>query len=216
MRELTHPQRDAGDTRCSNFIDQIVDGGLAETNSIAIATDLVNLEVMTVTTDEDEVINFVFPDIYDVQEFSQRAIITGTNRVVDALNNKILIRLQSGEVSLFSVTWMCSDETRLTNLLSTKFLNSLRTQTQTEAQLSVHSSRLADEQHQSDHERDRPTLDYRRNLNGAQTVRPPSHCVQVHLALELTNHRTTPISTSVVLCHHGEQVTRPNTGQSLC
>ena len=38
-------------------------------------------------------------------------------------------------------------------------------------------TRSADEQHPSDSERDRPTLDYRRNLDRAQTIRPPSHCV---------------------------------------
>jgi ATP-dependent DNA helicase PIF1 len=126
VRELTHPQRDAGDTRYSNFVDRIGDGGLPETYSTATTTGLVNLEVMAVTTDEDAAINFVFPNIDDVQECSQRAIITGTNRVVDALNSKILVRLQGEIVSLFSVTRLCSDETRLTNLLSTEFLNSLR------------------------------------------------------------------------------------------
>ena len=61
---------------------------------------------MAVTTDEDAAINFVFPNIEDVQECSQRAIITGTNRVVDVLNSKILVRLQ-GAVPLFSVTRLC-------------------------------------------------------------------------------------------------------------
>ena len=81
---------------------------------------------MAVTTDEDEAINFVFPDINDIQDCSQRAIITGTSHVVDALNSKILARLQGHKVSLFSMALLCSDETRLTNLLSTEFLNSLK------------------------------------------------------------------------------------------
>ena len=126
VRELTHPQRDAGDARYSNFVDQIGDGRLAESYSTATSINLVKLEVMAVTTDEDEAINFVFPNIDDVHECSQRAIITGTNRVVDALNSKILARLQGDEIPLFSVTRLCSDETRLTNLLSTEFLNSLK------------------------------------------------------------------------------------------
>ena len=126
VRELTHPQRDAGDTRYSNFVDQIGDGHLPESYSTATITGLIKLEVMAVTTDEDEAINFVFPNIDDVHECSQRAIITGTNRVVDALNTKILARLQGDEIPLFSVTRLCSDETRLTNLLSTEFLNSLK------------------------------------------------------------------------------------------
>ena len=126
VRELTHPQRDARDRRYSTFIDLIGDGGHSETYSTATATGLVSLEVMTVTTDEDQAINFVFPNIDNVEECSQRAIITGTNRVVDALNSNILIRLQGEQISLFSVTSLCSNETRLTNLLSTEFLNSLK------------------------------------------------------------------------------------------
>ena len=66
VRELTHPQRDAGDTRYSNFVYLIGDG-LTETYSTATATGLVSLEVMTATTDEDQAINFVFPNIDDVQ-----------------------------------------------------------------------------------------------------------------------------------------------------
>jgi ATP-dependent DNA helicase PIF1 len=126
VRELTHPQRDARDTRYSNFVDSNGDGELSESYSTATTTGLVNLEVMAATTNEDAAINFVFPNIDDVQECSQRAIITGTNRVVDALNSKILVGLQGEVVPLFSVTRLCSDETRLTNLLSTEFLNSLR------------------------------------------------------------------------------------------
>ncbi len=52
--------------------------------------------------------------------------ITGTNRVVDALNKKILTMLHGEEFSLFSVTRLCSDDTRIQNLMSTEFLNSLR------------------------------------------------------------------------------------------
>ena len=50
------------------------------------------------------------------------------HRPCDALNSNILVRLQGVlvEVPLFSVTRLCSDETRLTNLLSTEFLNSLK------------------------------------------------------------------------------------------
>ena len=77
VRELTQPQRDAGDTRYSNLADQIGNGGLIETYSTATATSLVSLKVMTVTTDDrDRAINFVFPNIDDVEECSQTAIIT--------------------------------------------------------------------------------------------------------------------------------------------
>ena len=60
------------------------------------------------------------------QQCSQWAIITGTNCVFNALNRKILIMLHMEELSLFSVTWLCSDDTRIQNLMSTEFLNSLR------------------------------------------------------------------------------------------
>ena len=77
------------------------------------------------TTDENEAIDVTIPNINNVEKCSQRAIITGTNRVLDALNCKILKVLHGDEVFLFSVTQLCSDESRLTNLLSTEFLNSL-------------------------------------------------------------------------------------------
>ena len=126
VRELTHPQRDAGDMAYSNFVDLIGDGTLPSRHCTITSTGLVKLEPMAVTTDENEAINFVFPDIDNVEECSQRAIITGTNRIVDALNHKILKMLHGAEVSLFSVTRLCSDDTKLTNLLSTEFLNSLK------------------------------------------------------------------------------------------
>ena len=46
--------------------------------------------------------------------------------VVDALNRGILTMLHGEEFSLFSVTQLCSDDTRMQNLMSTEFLNSLR------------------------------------------------------------------------------------------
>ena len=74
VRELSRPQRDAGDTRYSNFVDRIGDGGLLETYSTATITGLVNLEVMAVTTDEDAAINFVFPNIDDVLTLTVQAL----------------------------------------------------------------------------------------------------------------------------------------------
>ena len=60
LRELTHPQRDVGDTAYSNFVDQIGDGRLPATHATATATELVCLEPLAVTTNEDEAISFVF------------------------------------------------------------------------------------------------------------------------------------------------------------
>ena len=62
------------------------------------------------STDENEAISFVFPDINYVQQCSQRAIITGTNHVVDALNKMILTMLHGEEFPLFNITWLCSDD----------------------------------------------------------------------------------------------------------
>ena len=73
LKELTHPQRDAGDTTYSNFVDQVGDGRLPATHAAATATELVCLEMMAVSTNEDEAISFVFPDINDVHHCSQRA-----------------------------------------------------------------------------------------------------------------------------------------------
>ena len=104
LRELTHPQRDAGDTPYSNLVDLISDG----THATVTATELVCLESLTVTTNEGEAINFVFPNINCVHRcmHSQGAIITGTNHIVDALNKKILTMLHWEEFSPFSVTWL--------------------------------------------------------------------------------------------------------------
>ncbi len=56
------------------------------------------LEPMDVTTSEDETIQFVFPDMNDTYLFSERAIITGRNEVVDDLNSKILKRMDGREL----------------------------------------------------------------------------------------------------------------------
>ena len=42
VRELTHPQRDAGDTRYSNFVDLIGDGELPEIYNTATTTGMVS------------------------------------------------------------------------------------------------------------------------------------------------------------------------------
>ena len=107
-------------------MDQIGDGRLPATHVTATATELVCLEPLAVTTNEDEAISFMFPDINNVYQCSHRAIITGTNHVVDALNRKILMMLHGEEFSLFSVTRLCLDNTRMQNLISTEFLNFLR------------------------------------------------------------------------------------------
>ncbi len=48
LRELTHPQRDAGDTAYSNFVDLIGDGNLPATHATTTAMKLVCLELPTV------------------------------------------------------------------------------------------------------------------------------------------------------------------------
>ena len=119
VRQLTHPQRDAGDTVYSTFLDLIGDGRHP-------GGDLVRLEPMSVTTNEDEAIHFVFPDINNVYQCSTRAIITGTNKIVDALNDKMLNLLHRHSISLYSVTQLNSDDSDLNHLLSVEFLNSLK------------------------------------------------------------------------------------------
>ena len=104
QRELTHPQRDAGYTAYSNFVDLIGGVRLPATHATTTVVELVCLEPLAVSTNEGEAISFMFPDISDVQQCSQRVIITGTNRVVNALNRKILTMLHGEEFSLFGVT----------------------------------------------------------------------------------------------------------------
>lgn len=100
---------------------------LPTTYATTTAIDLVCLELLMATNDEDEAISFVFPNINDVRKYSQRgSTITGINHVVDALNRKILTMLHGEEYSLFSVTRLCSNDIRMQNLMSTEFLNSLR------------------------------------------------------------------------------------------
>ena len=86
---------------------------------------MVRLEPMSVTTNEDETIHFVFADINDVYQCSTRAIVTGTNKIVDALNDKMLNLLYGHSISLYSVTQLNSDDSDLNHLLSVEFLNSL-------------------------------------------------------------------------------------------
>ena len=60
QRELTPSEM--RETAYSNFVDQIGDGRLPATHVTATATELVCLEPLAVTTDEDEAISFVSQD----------------------------------------------------------------------------------------------------------------------------------------------------------
>ena len=109
-RNLTHTQRDASDAEYSRFIDRIGDGEVESTYSIQSDTNLMKLELMAVTTSEDEAIEAIFPDVNDTYLCNERAIITGTNAVVDQLNAKILRKLDGEVVTLHSVTHLASDD----------------------------------------------------------------------------------------------------------
>ena len=63
-------------------MDEIGDGRLPATYATATTMELVCLELLAVATDEDEAISFVFPDINDVYQCSQRAIITETMSLI--------------------------------------------------------------------------------------------------------------------------------------
>ena len=126
-RNLTHPQRDASDVEYSQFIDRIGDGVVDSEYSIQSDSHLMKLELMEVTASEDEAIKAIFPDVNDTHLCSERAIITGTNVVVDELNAKILRRMDGEETTVHSVIRLASDDrTRLSNFLTEEFLQSLK------------------------------------------------------------------------------------------
>lgn len=83
---------------------------------------------MALTTDEDQAINTIFLDVNDVYTCSKRAIITGTNRVVDALNKKILKLLHGDTVTLHGVTRLAGRRSEVENLLTPEYLISLTSQ----------------------------------------------------------------------------------------
>ena len=84
------------------------------------------LELMGATTNEEEAIQYVFPDVNDINLCSEQAIITGTNAVVDDLNDKILKKVNGQEVLLHSVTRLASEDTHLSQFLTEEFLHSLK------------------------------------------------------------------------------------------
>ncbi len=61
LRNLSHPQRDAGDADYSRFIDRIGDGEVESTYSVDGDTQLMKLEPTAVTTSEEEAIQFCVP-----------------------------------------------------------------------------------------------------------------------------------------------------------
>ena len=127
VRNLTHPQRDAEDPEYSRFVDQIGDDHLPASRVTADNMETIQLHQMAVTTSEDAAIAFVYPDIDDVYTCSERAIVTGTNQVVDALNHKILNRLHGHAVSLYIVTRLANDDNgQLHNLLTEELPTSLK------------------------------------------------------------------------------------------
>ena len=96
------------------------------THSTAMESELVKLDAMALTTNEDEAINTIFMDINDVYTCSKRAIITGTNKVVDALN-KILKLLHGDTITLHSVTRLVGRRSEVENL-TPEYLISLTSQ----------------------------------------------------------------------------------------
>ena len=70
LRELTHPQCDAGHTAYSNFVDLIGDGRIPATHANATATESVCMKLLAVSANENETISFVLPDISDVHHCS--------------------------------------------------------------------------------------------------------------------------------------------------
>ena len=127
LRELTHSQRGAGDTATPTLWTSSV---LADFQPLMplprqqswCAWNHWQLPPMRM---KPSALRFPTSTMH-VHQCSQRAIITGNNHVIDALNKKILTMLHEEEFSLFSVTWLCSNDTRMQNLISTEFLNSLR------------------------------------------------------------------------------------------
>ena len=92
-----------------------------------IGTHLTKMETMSATTSEEEAIQFVFPDVNNTFECSDRAIITGTNVRVDELNGKILARLDGPVMILHSVTHLDPQHHgRLEHVLTEEFLHSLK------------------------------------------------------------------------------------------
>ena len=103
------------------------DGELDATYSVDEDTHLCKMESMSATTNEEEAIQFVFPDVNNTFECSDCAIITGTNARVDELNSKILNRLDGPMMTLHSMT--CLDPQhhgRLGQVLTEEFLHSLK------------------------------------------------------------------------------------------
>ena len=127
LRNLTHPQRDASDAGYSHFIDLVGDGDVSATHSVDRDTHLTKMEPMSATTSEEEAIQFVFPDVNNTFECSDRAIITGTNVRVDELNSKILTKLDGPVMTLHSVTRLDPQHHgRLEHVLPEEFLHSLK------------------------------------------------------------------------------------------
>ena len=126
-RNLTHPQRNAGIAGYSRFIDMVGDGEPGTTYSVDEDTHLCKMEPMSATTNEEEAIQFVFPDVNNTFECSDRAIITGTNTRVDELNSKILTGLDGPLMTLHSATRLDpKHHGRLGHVLTEEFLHSLK------------------------------------------------------------------------------------------
>lgn len=127
VRNLNHLQRDAGDASYSQFIDLIGDRQVEFTYSVDRDTHLMMLELVGVTTSEEEAIQFVFPDMSNTYLYCEQAIVTGRNAVLNDLNRKILQRLDGEEVKLHSVTHLSmNDHGCISHFHTEEFLHSLK------------------------------------------------------------------------------------------
>jgi len=126
LRNLTHPQQDASNAGYSQFINPIGDRAVESTYSVDRDTQLMKLDLMGVTTNEEETIWYIFPDMNGINLRSERAIITGTNAMVDDLSGKIMKKINRQVFLLYSVTHLALEDTHLGQFLTEKSLHSLK------------------------------------------------------------------------------------------
>ena len=216
LRNLTHPQRDASDTGYSHFIDLVGDGDVDATHSVDRDTHLTKMEPMSATTSEEEAIQFVFPDVNNTFECSDRAIITGTNV---QLNGKILARLDGPVMILHSVTRLDRQHHgQLEHVLTEEFLHSLKSPGVPNHNLKLKLNCLCLVMRNisvQDRVMNNTKVILREVGWKYVTVETLSDNVPVHLAKERSDSGTETISTPLVLCDHGEQVSRPDTSKDL-
>ncbi len=125
---LTAPQRDREDPEYSQFVLEVGEDRRPKVNIETDdgSRDLIALEMVQTVDSIDELIDFVYDDLSNEESCASKAILSGTNVNIDALNKRVLDRIPGDPIQLLSADSCIIDNAdECNNALPTEVLHTI-------------------------------------------------------------------------------------------